>query len=248
MDTSRYQSVLKQIATGGHPGPCGYFPQRESCVYGFYWNEDLPADFLDFLLNDGYRRCGAFYYKMKCAACRQCISYRLKMASFRPSRSQRRVFRRGQHLHFSVSRPRLTPEKEEIYQDYLACQHADTPLTGAHDPLEVMHLQMYEHIFSSTAEFELRTPDSDLVAFGILDLGKECASAVYNVFNPRYARNSPGVLAILYTLAWIQAHGFAYCHLGYYIPGHPKMMYKIRYGPGEYLHEDSCWQSVCPKT
>ena len=106
---------------------------------------------------------------------------------------------------------------------------------------------MYRHVLRNTVEFELRAPNGDLAAFGILDLVEKCVSAVYNVFNPRYARNSPGVLSILHSLTWIRAHGFAYCHLGYYIPDHPKMVYKSRYGPGEYLHADNSWRPVCPK-
>jgi len=207
----------------------------------------MSGRLFEFLLNRGYRRCGDLYYRPECAECRLCVSYRVEVSDFRPTRSQRRIFARNMEISYTVGKPNATREKEEIYLRYQAHQHPPTNNDASTvDPLVMMHAQMYNNPIS-TREFELRDTDNGLIAFGILDIAGSLVSAVYTVFDPNSHKRSPGMLAILRTIMWAESLGIKYLHLGYYIAGHQKMEYKARFSPGTFLDvRTGSWGSQPP--
>src|SRR5512144_2133259 len=64
----------------------------------------------------GDRRQGLLLYKPNCPSCQACEAIRLDVPAFAPSRTQRRVFRRGEALlETNISRPSVTAEKVALY-------------------------------------------------------------------------------------------------------------------------------------
>src|SRR5689334_8155881 len=67
-------------------------------------------------LRQGDRRQGPFLYRPQCPTCRACQAIRIDVGTFQPSRSQRRVFRRGEvEITTEVARPAVSDEKVHLY-------------------------------------------------------------------------------------------------------------------------------------
>jgi arginine-tRNA-protein transferase len=155
------------------------------------------------------------------------------------------VIRRNADIERTViGPPRPSEEKENLYLRYQYRQHFLRPVPGKEETRfepeharETMHQQMFTGCGSSV-EFEFRR-QGDLAGFAVFDAGRSTLSAVYSVYDPDLNRRSPGTFAILSAMDWARQHGFLWVNLGYYLPGHPKMAYKIRFGPAEILDPGS---------
>jgi arginyl-tRNA--protein-N-Asp/Glu arginylyltransferase len=251
LELDRFASIFRSIPLAPE-SDCSYFDDLRSRARAFRLGNDVKPDFLESALDRGYRRCGDIYYQQDCPACALCVNYRIPIAGFKPTRSQRRVFSRNSDLQSTLLPPTPSPEKEDIYLRYQQSQHYTRPAPGApirhFDPdaaLDTMYFQMYTNP-NSSRELELRL-DGRLVGFGILDVAIQSVSAVYFVFDPEYHKRSLGTLAILREIEWACAHDFRWFQLGFYIAGHAKMEYKSRFGPGEYLHQSNhTWEPDPP--
>ncbi len=206
---------------------------------------------MDVLINHGFRRSGDFHYCTACPGCSSCLSYRVPVRTFRPSRSLKRVIRRNADLERTVvSSPLPTAEKENLYLQYQYRQHFLRPIPGKEEPafdrnraLETMVQQMYTGCGNSV-EIEFRK-EGDLLGFVVFDVGRSTLSAVYSVYDLEEARRSLGTFIVLHILEWARENGFLWVNLGYYIPGHSKMEYKRRFGPAEILDPDTgAWQAA----
>ena len=224
---------------------CSYFDDRLSRSRVFKWRGDMPVELFEIALRKGFRRCGDTYYQFNCRACQLCLGYRIVIEKFHPSRSQRRVLHKNQDVESIVKKPELTCEKEEIYLRYQSHQHygdnagciqKDRPF-NRDELLETMHYQMYSNPAWSR-EIELFL-NGNLIGFGILDIGVHSASAVYLVFDPNFSKRSLGTLGILRGIEWADFQGLTYYYLGFYIPNHPKMEYKKRFGEAEILNRNT---------
>lgn len=246
----RFASIFRTIPLAPESN-CSYFTERRSRARAFRLGCDVEVGFLESALERGYRRCGDIYYQQDCPACDQCVNYRVRVADFQPTRSQRRVLKRNADVEVQVLSPAPSSEKEEVYLRYQYSQHylqQPSDERRRFDPqsaLETMYFQMYTNPRSSL-ELELRL-GGQLLGFGILDVAIETVSAVYFVFDPNFRSRSIGTLAILREIEWCAANDFAWFQLGFHISGHPKMEYKARFGPGEYLDKRSdAWQPERP--
>ncbi len=219
---------------------CSYFHDRPSRYREFQLDGDPSPELFDRLLELGYRRCGNIYYQTRCPGCSACKGYRVPVAGFRPTRSQRRVLKRNTDVELRIVEPRLEPEKEQLYLRYQLEQHHLRDLKREPDKastfkpqqlIETMVLQMYTNP-PLTRELQL-CMDDQLIGFGTLDIGRTSISAVYFVFDPKHGERSLGTLAILRGLQWAKQNGYGIYYLGYYIANHPKMAYKCHFGPAE---------------
>ena len=220
---------------------CSYFSDKQSRMRFFFSHEQMPPDLLETALAKGFRRCGDTYYSTSCNNCNLCISYRVSTAEFKPSRSQKRCFKKNEDLHYKVVEPHKTKEKEDIYLKYQYHQHFLRPADAStskgsfneKEQLETMTFQMYTNPLNSR-ELEIYLGDK-LLGFGIIDIALESISLVYFVFHPDYANRSLGKLNILYSIEWALKEELKYVYLGYFIPGHMKMDYKSHFKPAEML-------------
>jgi arginine-tRNA-protein transferase len=231
---------------------CSYYADRKSRYRAFRFDGTLAEEAHEVVLNRGYRRCGSIYYAAACRNCQACIPYRLDIAGFEPSKSQRRVLKRNRDVVFNVGRPVYTEEKETLYLRYSRHQHPYDPIHEQQirnevELLETLEIQMYSNP-ESTREWTMQVDDK-LAGFGIFDVAEETLSAVYNVYDPDHYRRSLGTLAILLTMDWGAANGYRFLNLGYFIAGHPKMDYKRRFGPAETLDwKDGDWHPFSQRT
>ena len=64
-------------------------------------------------------------YRPSCAECSACLSARIRVADFEPSRSQRRTLSRNAGSGATATSPWATEEQYELFRRYLDSRHAD---------------------------------------------------------------------------------------------------------------------------
>lgn len=218
------------------PHPCVYFPERtmRAVVVGTR-PEDEPTVYSQ-LAPAGFRRSGSVYYVPRCESCSACISLRVKVGAFVPSRRFRRVLRRNADLQTTVVTSEDEPlEHFELYQRYIKERH---PGGSMDPPSPTDYMQLTHPVGMDTVALDIRQ-DGRLVASAVTDVLDHGLAAVYTYFDPAMSDRSLGVFAILEQIAECRRRGLPYLYLGYWIEESDKMRYKADFRPAELLIDGS---------
>jgi arginine-tRNA-protein transferase len=215
------------------PTSCPYLPGRlERKVFAHLDSVDGAA-LNDALTHAGFRRSQGIIYRPACEACEACLSARVVVADFRPSRSQRRVTARNADLVHTLINPEPSEEQFQLLTRYLGSRHANGGMAGMGFADYAM---MVADTPADTRISEYRSPDDGrLIAAALVDRLSDGASLVYSFFDPDEAKRSLGGFMILDQIARTRVEGAAYVYLGYWVPGSAKMDYKARFQPLEVL-------------
>jgi arginyl-tRNA--protein-N-Asp/Glu arginylyltransferase len=190
-----------------------------------------PVEFAE-RLAAGDRRQGGFLYRPSCPSCRACEAIRIDVEQFRMSKTQRRVFRRGEALlRTDVGRPAASAEKVALYNRHKVARN----LLIGDGRIDVRgYEQFLVESCTDTVELCYRLGDA-LVGVAVADRAAEALSAVYCFYAPEHAALSPGTYSILKQVALCRAWGLRYLYLGLYVRQCDAMRYKARYLPHERL-------------
>ncbi|MBL8756196.1 MAG: arginyltransferase [Planctomycetes bacterium] len=210
--------------------PCNYLPGKVARERAFL-AEHVDAAIYHDLMDLGFRRSGQVFYAMACPDCAACVPIRVPVATFRPSKSQRRVLRRNPDVVLQARKPEATDETHALYRKYLQHQHPDP---ARDDSREAFTNWLYAGDVVDTLELRYTVGDR-LVAVSIVDVCTRSVSAVYHFFDPDEADRSLGVFSVLAEIDWAAQHGIPYYYLGFWIEGCPTMHYKANYAPHELL-------------
>ena len=225
---------LRFFLTG--PSPCPYLPgQWERKVFAHLPMSDGPA-VNDALTQVGFRRSQNITYRPACEACDACLSARIPVSEFEPSRSQRRCLRRNDDLVRTLVEAEATTEQFDLLQSYLNTRHPDGGMT---DMSWLDYVAMIEDTAVRTHLIEYRLPSDDgrgaLVGCVLADLLSDGLSMVYSFFDPAIEKRSLGQFVILDHLRQAAVVGLQHVYLGYWVQGSEKMDYKARFRPLEVL-------------
>nr|WP_294917628.1 arginyltransferase [uncultured Neokomagataea sp.] len=224
------------------PAPCPYLPERlERKLITALGGPD--ADIIhDRLAQAGFRRSHSMAYTPACATCRACMSLRLPVADFQPSRTQQRIWRRHPHLYITLHAPLPTEEQFILFQRYQNARHAEGEMvTMSWDD----YAAMIAHTPITTYVVEFRDATDALVCVSLIDALSDGLSAVYTFYEPEPQTHSWGTYSILWLIQHTRAIGLSQLYLGYYVPGSAKMAYKARFQPAEVFHNGH-WEPLSP--
>lgn len=213
------------------PRPCNYLPDRLARERAFL-AERLPGELYHELMDRGFRRSGTLFYAMDCPDCRLCVPLRVPVATFAPSRSQRRVARRNRDVTVTVRAPSFTPQTFELYRRYLQHQHPDA---DREESPEQFRASLYANVVDSVEV--LYAVAGRTIAVSLLDVCRQSVSAVYHFFDPEHEDRSLGVFSVLAEIDWTRRIGAPFYYLGFWIEGAKTMQYKANYGPHELLRD-----------
>ena len=108
-------SVERAVTFKLPPSRCEYRLDRQSQFECEFAPEILPADFMR-RLQAGWRRFGPVVFRPDCENCRSCLSSRVPVATFRPSETQRRTWRRNAGgVELRIGPPTITPERAALF-------------------------------------------------------------------------------------------------------------------------------------
>ncbi len=173
-------------------------------------------------------------YRPACDGCAACVSVRIPVVDFVPSRTQKRVLRRNTDIIRNVVPPAATREQFALLRTYLDSRHAGG---GMSDMGLFDYVAMVEEtpVDTHIVEYRKRGGDGGLTACALSDVLRDGLSMVYSFFHPGENARSLGTYMILDHVDAARARGLPYVYLGYWITGSDKMDYKSRFRPLEAL-------------
>lgn len=234
------------------PQPCPYLPGRQERKLFTHLTHDKPRRLVDDLLRGGFRRSQNIAYMPYCEGCQACVSVRVVVDEFEPSRSLRRVMARNEDLVAKRVAPVPTSEQYSLFRSYIDARHGDG---GMADMTVLDYAMMVEDSIIDTflTEYRVRSTEptppngaprrekAPLKAVTLCDRLADGISMVYSFYETDDEDRSLGTYMILEQLAEARRLGLPYLYLGYWIEGSRKMSYKMRFGPQERLGPNG-WQ------
>lgn len=223
------------------PAPCPYLPGRTERKVFTELKGPNSDELNDALGRIGFRRSQTVAYRPSCVECTACVSVRVVTEEFRPSSTQKRIWKRNSDLVVNVCQPWSTPEQFELLQSYLAVRH---PGGGMATMDEMDFADMVEHSPVKSYVIEYREPTDDgsvgrLVGACLADEQGDGLSMIYSFYDPQHeTRSGLGTFIILDHIQRAARAGLPYVYLGYWVEGSERMQYKVRFRPMEKLGRD----------
>lgn len=197
------------------------------------------------LSKQGFRRSQNVLYRPSCADCNACISARIRVADFKPSKAHRRILRKNKHLIRDASAPWATEHQYELFKQYLEARHAQGGMADM-DMFEFSSMVEETPVRSRVVEYSAphaKYTRPELSAVCLTDLLDDGLSLVYSFFDPDMHKNSLGTYMILDHIEIAREAGLPYVYLGYWVPNSPKMHYKSRFSALE-IYYKGVWQNL----
>lgn len=185
-------------------------------------------------------------YRPSCADCNACMSARIRVADFKPKRSQKRIQKKNAYLRREATSPWATEAQYDLFSTYLGARHA----TGGMADMDVFEFaSMVEEtpVRSRVVEYHAPAQNGEtrdrLTAVCLTDVLDDGLSMVYSFFDPEMEKNSLGTYMILDHIEIARAANLPYVYLGYWVPDSPKMGYKANFASLEVYHKGE-WCNV----
>ena len=232
------------------PSPCPYLPGREERKVFTHLVGRKAVALNNALTESGFRRSQTIAYRPACEECRACVSVRVRVDDFEPTRNMRRVLDLNTDLIGASLPARPTSEQYTLFRAYLDTRHGDG---GMADMNVLDYTMMIEdtHVETRLIEYRRRGLDSSvngrgtgpLIAVCLTDVLADGLSMVYSYYDTEQADRSLGTYMILDHVARAKRLGLPHLYLGYWVDGSRKMAYKARFLPQERLGMDG-WEVV----
>lgn len=225
------------------PQPCPYLHGRAERKLFTALTGDNAVELNNTLSRQGFRRSQNVLYRPSCDTCVACMSARIRVADFQPSRGQVRVARRNHDLRRATTSAWATEEQFALFRRYLDLRHAD----GGMADMDVLEFAaMIEETPIRTRVIEYRVPDAGttrLAAVCLTDILDDGLSLVYSFYDPAEGRRSLGTHVILDHVELARRAGLPYVYLGYWVPGSRKMEYKAKFAALD-IYKGGIWQDI----
>ncbi|MDD5272348.1 MAG: arginyltransferase, partial [Methylovulum sp.] len=194
-----------------------------------------------YLIGQGFRRSGDDVYKPDCRHCAACLSARLPVLDFKPSRSQKRCLERNRETQVQVKPAVFEQAHYDLYLRYQDVRHSggDMARSGPEEYMGFLGSSWSDTLF---VEFSIQ---GRLAALAVVDQMENAWSAVYTFFDPDFAEYSPGVYAVLWQIEQAKLTGREFLYLGFWIQACKKMAYKSQYQPMQCLLDKHWTQMPC---
>lgn len=223
------------------PQPCPYLQGRLERKLFTALQGDGANRLNDSLSKQGFRRSQNVLYRPCCQECTACLSARINVENFTPSKSQRKILRKNKRLRRRIAAAWATDEQYALFRDYLESRHADG---GMADMDAFEFAAMVEETPVSTRMIEYSdTETGALIAVCLTDILDDGVSMVYSFFAPDRMRDSLGKFVILDHVEIAREAGLPFVYLGYWVPGSDKMGYKSGFS-GLEVYNRNRWEEM----
>lgn len=178
----------------------------------------------------GFRRSHTIAYAPVCEACSACVSVRVPVREFKPSKTQRKIMNRNADLVAEECPATPTHEQYTLFKQYINARHSDGDMAFMG---EADYRALVEETPVRSSLIEFRDADGALVAGCLTDRLQDGLSAVYSFFDTTKNTRSLGTFIVLWLIDRAQLQGLDYLYLGYWVQGSTKMEYKRNFRPLE---------------
>jgi arginyl-tRNA--protein-N-Asp/Glu arginylyltransferase len=228
------------------PQTCPYLEGRMERKLFTALQGDHAQKLNDTLSKQGFRRSQNVLYRPSCAECSACISARIRVADFEPSRTQKRVMKRNADLRRNATSPWATEDQYALFRSYLDNRHA----SGGMADMDIFEFAaMIEETPIRSRVIEYCRPggagggSQTLSAVCLTDILDDGLSMVYSFYDPDMLDQSLGTYVVLDHIAIAREAGLPFVYLGYWVPGSRKMGYKAKFSALE-IYKGGRWQDI----
>ena len=198
------------------------------------------------LSTQGFRRSQNVLYRPSCADCSACLSVRIPVANFSPTKSEKRVLRRNNKLIREMKTPWATSEQFELFKKYVSERHEKGGMSGMSEN-EFASMVEETCVETMLVEYSSEEEEEDdyraIRAVSITDVIEDGLSMVYSFYEPQLLGLSLGKYMILDHINLAKEMNLPYLYLGYWVKGSKKMGYKAQYHPLE-VYTEGTWSSI----
>jgi arginine-tRNA-protein transferase len=228
------------------PQPCPYLDDRMERKLFTALQGEQAQRLNDALSKQGFRRSQNVLYRPSCADCSACLSARIRVADFKPSRTQKKIMKKASHLRRNATSPWATEEQFALFRRYLDARHADGGMADM-DAFEFAAMIEETPIKSRVIEYT-RPPEGGsgrrlLTAVCLTDVFDDGLSMVYSFYDPDLTDMSLGTFVILDHIDIAREAGLPFVYLGYWVPGSRKMGYKAGFSALE-IYKHGIWMPI----
>lgn len=200
-------------------------------VYDDFFSGHVKPEEMDGLWAKGWRHFGEHFFRnslhVEYGRWQLIIPLRVRLASFLPSKSQRRVWRKNSDLTCAVTPVRLTEDLQKMFHRHKARFDENVPTNladflGSHPeagPADTWVLQ---------CAWEGRT-----IAASFFDLGARSISSVYGIFDPDFSSRSLGIFTMLWEMDFAVRRKLDFYYPGYATVGASRYEYKKQFSGTE---------------
>ena len=194
---------------------------------------DVSPEETEYLVERGWRRFGPEYFRPICQGCRECVSLRVPVLEFLPTKSQRRAARKCAGVRVEIGTPRADSDRVALYRKWhtsreQACGWQENPL----DEEGYRRQFCFPHLCGREMSYWI---GERLIGVGLVDEMPESISSTYFYFEPEFGRLSLGVYSALCEISLAMQLGKSYVYFGYRVMGCKSLMYKSAFRPHELL-------------
>ena len=211
--------------------PCGYLDDKKAQSLFVHPGYPVTSSIYAQLIEQGFRRSGDEVYAPHCPHCSSCISVRLPVKKFKPSRSQRRCLNKNTATQVIVKPAVFEQAHYDMYLRYQAVRHSDSSMATV-SPDEYLSFLGSSWCNTRFVEFSI---NNELAGVAVIDQFEKAWSAVYTFFEPKFNDYSLGVYAVLWQIEQVVRQQKEFLYLGFWIQACKKMAYKSDYQPLQLL-------------
>ena len=212
---------------------CSYLPHRKARAQVATPSHLINQDSYSRLLQEGFRRGGSYVYRPYCDSCQACVSLRVLVHDFTPTRSQKRAWKKHENLKVRVMKPHFLSAHYQLYLNYQRTQHADSSMSQD-SATQYSQFLLASRVDTRLIEF-VDASTNELRMVTLIDMLEDGISAVYTFFDTAQVKASYGVYSILWLIRQAKELRLPYLYLGYWISETHKMSYKNNFQPNEKL-------------
>jgi len=228
------KTFLQLPVMQAHPQACMYLPDRTATML-YRFGAEVTGEQFERLLARGWRRFGSIIFRPECDGCSSCISLRIPVNQFTPSKSQRRTLRRNADIHVVTQPISISNEHLALFNAYHADMHQRRGWRRESICEDEYWLTFIDGCWDFAYEM-LYYRDQKLIGVGIVDLLPHSSSGVYFYHDPAWRPQGPGTFSMLKEVEAAQAAGRSHHYLGYWVEENQSMAYKSNFRPHELLH------------
>jgi arginine-tRNA-protein transferase len=230
-----------EIATfRSEPETCEYLHDRKARQLYRFVAELSTAEY-GRLLAEGWRRFGALLFQPTCGSCHECVPIRVLVDRFRPSKSQRRTWKRNADLDIEIGEPCVDAERLALHDRFHRSRAATHGWTYRAVTPDGYHDAFVDNA-APTLEFRYRIGDR-LAAVGYAGEGSDALNSIYGFWEPDLARRGLGTYDILWQIHHAEELGKRYLYLGFLVKGCRSLEYKSGFHPHQ-LRREGDWRFV----
>lgn len=206
---------------------CPYLDGQRSASILVDPEHEVDQSLFSLLSRSGFRRSGEMLYSPKCPNCNACVSVRIPATDFKPSRSQKRIWRKNTDIKVTIEEVEFKQEQFDLYLEYQKARHPESSMCDE-DPSKYIAFIKSEF---SRSRFLCMHLDGKLIGVSVVDQFNGGLSAVYTFFAPEHSKRSLGTYIILYLVKLARLRKIPFVYLGYWIDKSSKMDYKRNFRP-----------------